>query len=190
MNDTQIQQLIEAILFWKGEPMSLKKISDLCSVELDDIKRNIKLLELSLENRGIVLVCKDDEVMLGSNPIASKIIEDITREELSKELSKATLETLSIILYMSPIRRSSIDYIRGVNSQFSLRHLEMRGLIEKVVSDTDNRAYLYKPTFEALSFLGIKNVDEIPGYELTKEKLEEFSKQENSESKPVEENNS
>jgi segregation and condensation protein B len=179
-----IEQLIEAILFWKGEYLTIKKLSELCGIDTLETLKYLSLLELSLEKRGIVLVRKDDEVMLGTNPMASKIIEDLTREELSKELSKATLETLSIVLYMSPIKRSSIDYIRGVNSQFSLRHLEMRGLVEKINSDTDSRVYLYRPTFEAFNFLGITRVEDIPGYKDVKEKLEAFQTAEEDKSTP------
>jgi segregation and condensation protein B len=178
------EQLIEAILFWKGESISRKRLAELCGIDAEEMQKYLSLLELSLEKRGIVLVRKDDEVMLGTNPMASKIIEDLTREELSKELSKATLETLSIVLYMSPIKRSSIDYIRGVNSQFSLRHLEMRGLVEKINSDTDSRVYLYRPTFEAFNFLGITRVEDIPGYKDVKEKLGAFQTAEEDKSTP------
>ncbi len=177
MDYNNLDQLIEAILFWKGEPVSVKKLSELCKVSSEEISTALVRLESLLQNRGIVLVRNNDEVMLGTHPFASKIIEDLTREELSKELSKATLETLSIILYMSPIKRSEIDYIRGVNSQFSIRHLEVRGLIQKTVSETDSRVYLYSPTFEALTFLGVSSVGEIPGLSEVKEKLDSFKSQ-------------
>jgi len=177
------EKLIEAILFWKGEPVSLKKLSELSALSLDEVKETINLLKASLDSRGIVLVEKDDEVMLGTAPEASEIIEKLTKEELSKELSKAALETLSIILYMAPIRRSAIDYIRGVNSQFSIRHLEIRGLIEKLPDQNDNRVYLYRPTFELLSHLGTTNIESLPGFEEVKAKLEEFNnKKEDTES--------
>ena len=171
------EKLIEAILFWKGEPVSLKKLSELASVSAEEINQTLFALENSLKDRGIVLVRKDDEVMLGTAPEAGEIIEKLTKEELSKELSKAALETLSIILYMSPIRRSAIDYIRGVNSQFSIRHLEIRGLVEKVPDQNDNRVYLYRPTFDLLSHLGTSSIDALPGFEDVKEKLAAFEKQ-------------
>ncbi|MES2223884.1 MAG: SMC-Scp complex subunit ScpB [Patescibacteria group bacterium] len=177
MEDNKLEQLIEAILFWKGEPVSHKDLAKICKVTVDEIGPALTRLETLLQNRGIVLVHNANEVMLGTNQIASKIIEDLTREELSKELSKATLETLSIIVYMSPIRRSEIDYIRGVNSQFSIRHLETRGLIEKTTSETDSRVYLYKPTFEALTYLGITDIKEIGGWTEIKEKLDAFKDQ-------------
>ena len=135
------------------------------------------MLFRSLSARGITLQQNGDEVMLRTSKIVSGIIEEMTRDELSKELSKATLETLSIVLYMSPVRRSTIDYIRGVNSQFSLRHLETRGLVEKISDEKDSRIYLYKPTFDALSFLGVSKIEDLPGYTDTKSKIEEFYRQ-------------
>src|ERR1700752_4550642 len=112
-------KLIEAILFWKGEPVSEKKLAELAGVTKEELEAKLQALEAELSNRGIVLMRKDGEAMLGTAPEASKVIEELTREELSKELTKAALETLSIILYMAPVKRSQIDYIRGVNSQFS-----------------------------------------------------------------------
>jgi len=174
---TGTEQLIEAILFWKGEPISRKRLAELCRTDAEETQKALVALESSLKDRGIVLVKNDDDVMLGTHPFASKIIEDLTREELSKELSKATLETFSIIVYMSPIKRSEIDYIRGVNSQFSIRHLEIRGLIQKSTSDTDSRVYLYSPTFEALNYLGVTSVNEIPGFEDIKMRLDLFKEE-------------
>lgn len=181
MENTELEKMIEAILFWKGEPITHKEIAKLCNITLEEVSPALTRLETLLQNRGVVLVHNGNEVMLGTSPSASKMIEDLTREELSKELSKATLETLSIIIYMSPIKRSEIDYIRGVNSQFSIRHLEIRGLIEKETSDKDSRVYLYKPTFEALNYLGVTDITQIPGFAETKERLDSFKEQKNSE---------
>ena len=86
------------------------------------------------------------------------------KEELNKELSKASLETLSIILYKNGVSRAEIDYIRGVNSSFTLRALSVRGLIEKTIDTKDNRRYIYKPSFDTLSFMGIKSAEELPDY--------------------------
>lgn len=117
---------IEAVLFWKSEPVSLKELSRMLSVEIDNLNEAISELEKNLESRGIVLVKKDDKVCLATSPVTSELIKKITKEEESAELGKAALETLSIVLYKSPIRRSDIDYIRGVNSSFILRNLLVR----------------------------------------------------------------
>ncbi len=170
-------KLIEAILFWKGEPVSQKKLAELSTLSSEEVKEAIQSLKDSLKDRGIVLIEKDNEVMLGTAPEAGEIIERLTREELSKELSKAALETLSIILYMAPIRRSAIDYIRGVNSQFSVRHLEIRGLVEKIPDERDNRVYLYRPTFDLLSHLGATSTDSLPQFGDVKAKLAELERE-------------
>ena len=89
---------------------------------------------------------------------------DHTKEELNRDLSKASLETLSIVLYKNGVSRSEIDYIRGVNSSFTLRALSVRGLVERILDPKDNRRYLYRPSFELFSFMGIKSVQELPEY--------------------------
>jgi len=171
-----LEQKIEAILFFKGEPMSRKRLAEFLDVGQVEIDEALEKLKKNLKNRGIVLQEKEDEIMLGTAPEFSKLIEKLQKEELNKELSKASLETLSIILYKNGVNRSLIDYIRGVNSSFTLRALSIRGLIEKNLDPEDNRRYIYKPTFELLSFLGVKSVQELPEYDAVNKSIE-FSAQ-------------
>jgi len=170
-----LEQKIEAILFFKGEPMSRKKLAEFLGVEQTEINEAIEKLKENLRNRGIVLQEKENEITLGTAPELSSLIEKLQKEELNKELSKASLETLSIILYKNGVNRSLIDYIRGVNSSFTLRTLSIRGLIEKNIDPTDNRRYIYHPTFELLSFMGVKSVQELPDYELVNNSIESAS---------------
>ena len=170
-----LESKIEAILFWKGEPMSRKKIAEVLSsfakasdgqgklgqVEIDEA---IEKLKNNLKDRGVVLIENGEEFALGTAPELSDLIENLQKEELNKELSKASLETLSIVLYKNGANRAEIDYIRGVNSSFTLRALSVRGLVEKILDPKDSRRYIYKPSFELLSFMGIKSVAELPEY--------------------------
>ena len=159
-----LEQKIEAILFFKGEPVSLKKIEDILKVSKEEIDEAILNIKNNLANRGIALIEKEKEIMLGTAPELSKLIEDLQKEELNKELSKASLETLSIVLYKNGASRAEIDYIRGVNSSFTLRALSVRGLVEKMPDIKDNRRYIYKPSFELLSFMGVTSIEELPDY--------------------------
>ena len=169
-----LDKKIEAILFWKGEPMKLKKLADLFSVSEEDIKFAVNTVKENLQNRGVALIEKEDEIMLATAPEFSTIIEELTKEELSKDLGKASLETLSIVLYQGPIKRSEIDYIRGVNSQFILRNLLVRGLIEKINDPKDARTFVYKPSFELLEHLGVRNIEELPEYEAVRRDIDLF----------------
>lgn len=165
---------IEAILFYKAEPMRQKKLAELLKLKEEDIVQALSYLETSLADRGIRLVRKEDEVMLGTSPEASELIEQITKEELSKDLGRAAIETLAIILYKGPLTRPDIDYIRGVNSSFILRNLMVRGLVERVPKPEDSRTFIYKPTFELLSYLGIENIGQMPDYDNVQSKIENF----------------
>lgn len=159
-----LEHKIEAILFWKGEPIAKKKLATILKVSEGEINEAAENLKQNLQTRGIILQEKEDEITLATAPEMSTLIEELRKEELNKELSKASLETLSIILYKNGASRAEIDYIRGVNSSFTLRALSVRGLVEKTTDPKDNRRYLYKPTFDLMSFMGIANIEELPDY--------------------------
>lgn len=169
-----LEQKIESVLFFKGEPIKIKKLAQILEEKEEVIIESLKKLKSSLENRGISLMEKEDEVFLVASLKTSSLIEKIQKEELNRDLSKASLETLSIILYKNGATRSEIDYIRGVNSNFTLRILSIRGLVEKIADKNDSRRFIYKPTFDLLSFLGITTVEEMPGFNNLKEGLEKL----------------
>jgi len=174
-----LESQIEALLFWKGEAISLKKISTILNTDIDTVKKGVGNLRELLNGRGITIIELDDNVSLGTSKEVSSLIEALNKEELSRDLGKAGLETLSIVLYQGPISRAGIDYIRGVNSQFILRNLLVRGLIEKVENETDQRSYLYKPSIELLSYLGIGRIEDLPDFEQVKKDIENFKQAEN-----------
>ena len=167
-------QKIEAVLFWKAEPVSFKKLAGLLNTDVNKVKDALQELENTLKGRGLTLVRTDEEVMLGTAKELSPLIEQLTKEELTRDLGKAGLETLSIVLYQGPISRANIDYIRGVNSQFILRNLLIRGLVERVENPKDARSYLYKTTLDLLSHLGISKIEELPEYEQVRRDIEDF----------------
>ena len=95
-------------------------------------------------------------------------------EELKADLGRAGLETLTTILYRGPVAKSEIDYLRGVNSSHTLRHLLVRGLIAKKPNPEDARSLLYEPTFELLSLLGLTQLTELPEFETIKKQIDNF----------------
>src|SRR3989344_3820125 len=90
---------IEAILFFKGEPVSRKRLAEILKVGQTEINEGIEKLKENLKERGVTLQEKDNDVTLGTAPAISSLIENLQKEELNKNLSKASLETLSIVLY-------------------------------------------------------------------------------------------
>ena len=154
----ELESKIEGLLFYKGEDVTVKKLSELLNVGVEEIEEGLKKLEQSLSGRGLVLVRKDDSVVLGITSELSSIIESIRKDEISKELTKSSLETLSIVMYKNGVTRSEVDYIRGVNSSFILRNLLVRGLMEKIVDPKDRRRFIYRPTVDTVSFMGVTSI--------------------------------
>ena len=171
-----LEKKLEAVLFWKGEPVSYKKLEDILKVPQNEIKDAVFNLKNDLSGRGVALLENGNEITLGTAPEFGKLIENLQKEELNKELSKASLETLSIILYKGGVSRAEIDYIRGVNSSFTLRALSVRGLVEKTTDAKDSRRYIYKPSFDTLSYLGVRSVEELPEWQEVKGSLESAAK--------------
>ena len=174
INKNILEKQIEAVLFWKGEPVSMKKLSQILEKPEGEISVALKNLETNLSNRGIVLVIKENEVTLGTSKDSSELIEKLTKDELVRDLGKAGLETLSIVIYQGPISRAEIDYIRGVQSNFILRNLMIRGLVEKIPNPKDQRSFLYKSTFELLSFMGITKIEDMPNYNEARAEIENY----------------
>ena len=168
-----IEILIEALLFVKTEPFPKKKLAELLKVDEEAVDQAILSLKKNLNGRGVRLIENAESVMLGAAPEASELVEAILKEELNKDLGRAGLETVSIILYKSPVLKSEIDFIRGVNSQFILRNLLIRGLIERI-PNPKGRWNLYQPTFDLLRFLGVENVKALPSYQSVETALKNF----------------
>lgn len=169
-----LESKIESILLFKNEPVSLTELAKWLSAKPEAIKEALQNLSKSYESRGLVLISDKEFVSLGTHPEASALIEKLQKEELSRELGRAGLETLAIILYKGPISRREIDHIRGVNSSFILRALLIRGLIERV--EGTERSYTYKATLKLLEYLGISKIEDLPEFETAFKKMEEFVK--------------
>ncbi len=168
-------QAICAILFYQAEPMSVRRLSEILKCSEAEVGDALLGLTEQLIGTGLCLIQNADEVTLGTAREAGALIEAMTKEELSKDLSKAAQETLAIVLYKGPITRSEIDYIRGVNSTFILRNLLVRGLVEKIENPNDQRSFLYKSTFQLLEYMGISKIDELPDYHDTLLQLGAFA---------------
>jgi hypothetical protein len=79
-----------------------------------------------------------------------------------------------------------------VNSNFILRNLQVRGLVEKTDNPKDQRSYLYKPTFQLLEFMGVTRIEDLPEYSTTMTELASFvasKEQEEKSTEKVEEGN-
>lgn len=155
---------LEAVLFAHGEPMEKKRLMALLGIPADMLVAGVAELRASLEGRGLALIETETLVELRTHADAAPVIKQLRESELSRDLGKASLETLAIILYQGGAVRSDIDWIRGVNSTAAIRSLLMRGLIERREDTTDKRRARYTASVDALAHLGIASKEELPRY--------------------------
>jgi segregation and condensation protein B len=179
---------IEAVLFAHGEPISLKKLGNLVKISQEELKSALLELEneLKSDRRGLALIIEEPlqkvfeakdwgskKVQLGTKPELSPLLKDFLKEEMGEELTPANLEVLSIVAYLGPVSRAKIEYIRGVNSVFTLRNLLMRGLIERAADPERGNTFIYKPSLEFLRHLGVASPSELEEFD----KFQELKKE-------------
>lgn len=155
---------LEAILFAAGEPLSKARLAALMEISKDSVEDACNALRITLSDRGLTLVETESEVELRTVADAADDIKKLRESELSRELGKASLETMALILYRGSATRGEIDWVRGVNSGAAIRTLLLRGLIERSEDAQDKRRARYTPTIDALSHLGVPTREALPRY--------------------------
>jgi len=190
MNEQKnLSAIVESILFVYGEPLGIKRLAVIAQASETEVRDAIAALAKNLAGRGVVLLEKDNAWQLGSHPASASYVEKFARDQFGEELSRPALETLAIIAYRGPLSRADIEYIRGVNSSFTLRALAMRGLVERADNSKDSRApleasrpaaavavpsagrsltgqgFLYRVSIDFLKHLGLSRMEDLPRYE-------------------------
>lgn len=160
MAGDKLENILEALLFAYGEPLSLKKLAKVTAQSPGAIERALGNLKQSLTDRGLKLMVSRRHWQLVADKTASAYITKLIKDEIRAELSRASLEVLAIVAYRGPVSRAQVESIRGVNSSYALRNLTLRGLVAR--SDSAARAPLYEISLTALRKLGLASRQELP----------------------------
>lgn len=159
-----IRSRIEAVLFMSARPMSIKKISKAVDADEKEVKDACEKLFSEYKERGggLIIVKKENKVQMATSGEVSKTIQKFIKDETTGELSRPSLETLTIIAYRGPVSKTDLDRIRGVNCSLILRNLLVRGLVE---TKEEKEEVFYSVSFDFLRFLGVGDVKDLPDYE-------------------------
>ncbi len=169
---------IEALLFYFGEAIDIKKVAELLHISQEECDKAVGEWATALANdpaRGITVLRKENKVQLVTKTELKSIGESIVKDEFREQLTPAALETLSLIAYLGPVPRATIDYVRGVNSSFTLRALVMRGLVERC--DEKGLSFQYRVTEMFMKHMGLASLAELPEHNKYREILREFEAQ-------------
>lgn len=156
---------LETILFVAGKPLSTKAMAKVLDISTDEVSQILTDLKIkyNAESSGIWLIENNSEWQLISNPNEKEVAEKFVKIEISGELTKPQLETLTVISYCGPITKPELETLRGVNCSLILRNLLLRGLIDEHEVD-GGLLPAYSVTLEYLRFLGLASVTELPDY--------------------------
>jgi segregation and condensation protein B len=162
---------LEALLFVASGPVAASQLAEVLGKSSAEVNESLKLLGGKLDaNRGLSLQWHKNKVQLTSSPQYGNVIEEFLGLEASSKLSRAALETLSIIAYKQPATRPQLDSIRGVNSDGVIKSLLSKGLIEEVGrAEGPGRPIMYGTTPDFLQHFGINALDDLPALELPEE---------------------
>ncbi len=160
-----LKSVIESILFVASRPVSVSELVKALEKPREEIIAALEELKTEHKDSGIVILEQHGNYIMSTNPESSSVIKEFLNAELREKLTDAAIETLAIITYKQPVSRAEIEAIRGVNSQYTLRLLMMRGLVERTQSQKDMRVGLYRTTHEFLQHLGLRDLKELPDFE-------------------------
>lgn len=157
---------LESLLFVSIKPMSVMQLADLINRPAKEIQEAVEeLLKNYKDNKGGIQIIKNNnQYQMVSAPENAELAQKLVKDEITGELSRPSMETLTIIAYRGPVSKLDLDRIRGVNCALILRNLLLRGLIEAKFDRKKNETY-HNISFDFIRFLGINNINELPDYE-------------------------
>lgn len=161
----ELTQKLESVLFVSSKPLATEQLAKFVNANEQEVIAALAELAERKKNEGIVLLNVNGYWQLATHPENIELVKSFLNADLREKLTDATVEVLGIIAYRQPISKAEIESIRGVNSQYSVRQLLMRGLIEKVSNPNDSRSNLYQVTTEFLQHLGLQSINDLPEFE-------------------------
>ena len=158
---TDQEKEIEAILFASSSPLDLDSIESKITKKIN-VKKALEKIQSFYSNRGINLVCISNKWSFRTSDKLSNLLSK--QKTVEKKLSKAAIETLSIIVYHQPVTRAEIEDIRGV--AFGTNTLEILMELNWVKpggrKDVPGKPIQYVTTDDFLSHFNLQKLSDLP----------------------------
>ena len=158
---SKLERQVEAILFAASEPLDIETIEKRVQTNIN-IKKILDNIKEIYKNRGINLVCIKNKWSFRTAEDLSKLM--ALQKSSQKKLSKATIETLSIIVYHQPVTRSEIEEIRGVSFASNTLDilLELNWVRPAGRKDVPGKPIQYATTENFLNHFNIQKLSDLP----------------------------
>jgi segregation and condensation protein B len=161
--------VVEALLFASDAPLEAERIRDVLDLEnVGAARALVDELRVRYEeaNRALTIQEVGGGYRMVTRPELAPWLVRLARARTRVRLSRASVETLSIVGYKQPISRPEVDAIRGVNSDGVLDSLLERRLIRIAGrKEAPGRPFLYETTREFLIAFGLRDLNDLPKVE-------------------------
>lgn len=133
---------------------------------IDDCLEQLKLNFQTDDSSALEVVNFNQRYRLITKKELAKDVEKYAQAPFSQNLTRASIETLSIVAYRQPITRMAIDEIRGVSSSSLIQKLISRDLIKEIGRiEAPGRPVLYGVTDYFMDYFGLKTLEDLPEIE-------------------------
>lgn len=155
-----LKTAIESLLFVSNKPLTVKRFSDVLEVKNEDALKALEELiaEYDAREGGLIILRNGESYQIATDPEHGELVKSFLKDEAFGELSRPSLETLTIVAYRGPLTKPELEQIRGVNCSLILRNLMIRGLVAQEGEG-------FRITMDFLRHLGLKSVEELMDYE-------------------------
>ena len=158
--------ILEGILFAMGEAVPVKRLSEVMNMKESEVETLLEEMTAEYNNsteRGIYLIRLEDSYQLCTKREYYDYIHQLKEKARRAALTNAGLEVLSVVAYNQPVTRSSIEFIRGVNSDGPLNNLVAAGLVREMGRlDAPGRPILFGTTDDFLRSFNLSSLSELP----------------------------
>lgn len=161
----QVESIIEALLFASGEPVTVTELSVILNIPKEEVSSIVETMQKEWDDaeRGLRILTLEDGYQICTRDCYFPYIQKLVEPRRQQPLSQAALEVLAIIAYQQPVTRSTIEEIRGCNSDSGLARLIERGLCEEQGRlDAPGRPMVYGTTTEFLRAFGLTSIKDLP----------------------------
>jgi segregation and condensation protein B len=160
----ELRPALEAILMVSDEPLGTVRLASVVGHPVEAVEAALEALagEYAEQGRGFDLRSVAGGWRFYSRPEFAGVVESFVLEGQQARLTRAALETLSVVAYKQPVSRARVSAIRGVNVDGVMRTLLTRGLVEEAGQDELSGANLYRTTSYFLERIGVTSLDELP----------------------------
>lgn len=176
LDNNEIENAIEAILFAAGHPMPYAKIAEVLGYGEGTIRKKVSSLAENYnkdKSKGIMLLTFDTSCQLCTKERYLPFIKEALGIKKGGNLSASSLEVLAIIAYNEPTTRAFVDKVRKVDSAYVVSSLCEKGLIEACGRlDEPGRPHIYRTTETFLRCFGIDSLEQLPYVDLPRGKNE------------------